>query len=148
MKRNLLILGIVTAFLIGCVPGCTGLQVKKDQTTETAVDISASTIGYYVGKNNVDLIPEWNKWLDKVLAFEQGDSVLSYETLLNEGFKLVTDEPYLEMQLKKLIRLLDFPELQPPELPFLTSDYIEMVKIVLGGFRDGLEAALRESQKK
>ena len=144
MKRNLVILGIAILFLTACA----GVSFKKDQTTETAVDISASTLGYYVGKNNVDLIPEWNKWLDKVLAFEQGDSVLSYETLLNEGFKLVTDEPYLEMQLKKLIRLLDFPELQPPELPFLTSDYIEMVKIVLGGFRDGLEVALKESQKK
>ena len=144
MKRNLVILGIAILFLTACA----GVSIKKDQTTETVADIAAGTIGYYVGKNNVDLIPEWNKWLDKILALQQGDTVFSYEELLKKGFALVTDEPYLEMQLKKLIRLLEFPELQPPELPFLTSDYIEMVKVVLGGFRDGLEAALKESQKK
>ena len=143
MKRNLLILGLLILFLTGCGT----VSVKKDQTTETAVDISASTLGYYVGRNNVDLIPEWNKWLDKVLAFEQGDSVLSYEKLLNQGFKLIGDEPFLEMQMKKLIRLLDLPELQPPDVPFLTSDYVAMVKVILGGFRDGLEAALKESKK-
>ena len=144
MKRNLVILGIAILFLTACA----GVSIKKDQTTETVADIAAGTIGYYVGKNNVDLIPEWNKWLDKILALQQGDTVFSYEELLKKGFALVTDEPYLEMQLNKLIRLLEFPELQPPELPFLTGDYIEMVKVVLGGFRDGLEAALKESQKK
>jgi len=144
MKRNLLILAIVIPFLIGCA----GVSIKKDATTETGADISATTIGYYVGRNNVDKIEQWNKWLDPILALQQGDTVFSYEELLKKGFDLVLDEPFLELQLKKLINLLEFPELQPPEMPFLTGDYIDMLKIVLGGFRDGLEAALKESQKK
>jgi hypothetical protein len=49
--------------------------------------------------------------------------------------------------LKKLIRLLEFPELQPPDLPFLTGDYVAMVKIVLTGFREGLMAAKAELEK-
>lgn len=124
------------------------MSIKKDATTETGADISATTIGYYVGRNNVDKIEQWNKWLDPILALQQGDTVFSYEELLKKGFDLVLDEPFLELQLKKLINLLEFPELQPPEMPFLTGDYIDMLKIVLGGFRDGLEAALKESQKK
>jgi len=124
------------------------VSIKKDATTETGADISATTIGYYVGRNNVDKIEQWNKWLDPILALQQGDTVFSYEELLKKGFDLVLDEPFLELQLKKLINLLEFPELQPPEMPFLTGDYIDMLKIVLGGFRDGLEAALKESQKK
>ena len=140
MKRNLLILSLVIAFLTGCA----GMQLKSD-TSEIAVDLSASTIGYLVGQNNLDKIPEWTTWIDKVLAFEQGDTVLSYETVLAEAFSLVVDSPFLEMQFKKLIRLFEFPELQPPELAFLTSDYIKYVKIVASGFNDGLMAAKAEA---
>jgi len=143
MKTKLLTLILATLFLTGCA----GVSIKKDATTETAADISASTIGYYVGRNNVDKIPQWNAWLDEITALDQGDTVLSYESLLVKGFDLVVDEPFLEMQLKKLVRLLEFPKLQPPDLPFLTGDYMAMVKIVLAGFREGLGAAQEESNQ-
>ena len=128
MRRNLLILSLATLFLIGCA----GVSLKSD-TTQIAADVSASTIGYLVGQNNLDKIPEWNKWLDTVLEIGEGDSVISYEKLLAKGFDLVINEPFRKMQLEKLIRLIEFPELQPPELPFLKAEYIEMVKVVLFG---------------
>lgn len=141
MRRNLLILSLATLFLIGCA----GVSLKSD-TTQIAADVSASTIGYLVGQNNPEKISEWNTWLNKLLSLESGDAVISYEKLLAKGFDFVIDEPFLEMQLNKLIRLLEFPELQPPPLPFLKAEYIEMVKIVLGGFKDGLQAALAEAE--
>jgi hypothetical protein len=141
MKAKLLILTLAIALLTGCA----GISIKKDTTTEVATDIAASTIGYYVGKNNPERIDHWNGWIDMLLEFGQGDTVLSFEELLGHGFDLVVGEPFLEMQLKKLIRLLEFPELQPPDLPFLTGDYVAMVKIVLTGFREGLMAAKAES---
>ena len=140
MKRNLLILSLAILFLVGCA----GVSVKSN-TTEIAADVSSATIGYLIGQNNSDKIPEWNGWLDKLLFLKAGDSVLSYEKLLAKGFELI-DEPFIEMQLSKFIRLLEFPELQPPGLPFLKAEYLKLVKVILSGFRDGLQAAQSETQ--
>jgi len=142
MKIKLLTLTLVTLLLTGCAVG-----FKNEKSQDIAVDVAASTIGYYVGKNNVELIPEWLGWLEPLLALEQGDTVMTYETLLAKGFDMVLDEPFLEMQLKKLINLLEFPELQPPQAPFLTGPYVKMVKLVLKGFQEGLMAAEAEHAK-
>ena len=108
--------------------------------------MNAATAGYLIGQNNPAKIPDWNGWLDKILAFKAGDSTVNYEKALAEGFNVMVDKPFIEMQLNKLIRLLEFPELQPPTLPFLKAEYLEMVKIVLSSFRDGLYAAQAEKQ--
>jgi len=138
---------LVSVLALLFLTGCAGVSLKSD-TSQVAADISAATIGYLVGQNNLDKIPEWNKWLDTVLEIGEGDSVISYEKLLAKGFDLVINEPFRKMQLEKLIRLIEFPELQPPELPFLKAEYIEMVKVVLFGFKDGLQAALAEAQNR
>jgi len=141
MKKKLFVLLILAIFL----GGCAGISLKSD-TTEVAIDVSASTIGYLVGQKNLEKIPNWNEWIDKILAIEYGTPTLSYEKLLAKGFEIVLDSPFLEMQLNKLIKLLEFPEIQPPELPFLKEEYINLVKIVMGGFRDGLVAAQTEAR--
>jgi len=140
MKIKLLIVILASLLLIGCSIG-----FKNTKTQETAVDLSASTIGYYVGQNNIDRIPQWNEWLDPILKLEQGDTVFTYEKLLKKGLALVSDDPFLEMQFKKLLNLLDFPELQPPELPFLTGDYVKMIRLVLGAFQEGLAVAEKKA---
>lgn len=117
------------------------LPSLKSDTSEITVDIAASTIGYLVGQNNVEKIPEWNEWIDKILALEVGTSTIDYEKLLAKGFKIVVDDPFLKMQFGKLINLLEFPEIQPPELPFLNADYLKLVQLIIGGFKDGLTAA-------
>jgi len=108
--------------------------------------MSAATAGYLIGQNNLSKIPDWNGWLDKILAFKAGDSTVNYKKALAEGFNLTVDNPFIEMQFSKVIRLLEFPELQPPTLPFLKAEYLEMVRIVLSGFRDGLTAAQTETK--
>ena len=140
MKRNLLILGLAIVFLTACA----GISLR-DNTTQVAIDVSAATTAYLIGQNNPDKIPDWNKWIDKLLSLKAGDSVLTYETLLAKGFELI-DKPFIEMQLNKLIRLLEFPELQPPGLPFLKAEYLKLVKVIFSGFRDGLQAAQSETQ--
>jgi hypothetical protein len=142
MKAKLLTLILAIALLTGCAVG-----FKNEKSQDIAIDVAASTIGYYVGKNNAEIIPEWLRWLEPLLALEQGDTVMTYEDLLAKGFDLVLDEPFLEMQLKKLINLLEFPELQPSEAPFLTGPYIKMVRLILGGFQEGLMAAKAELEK-
>ena len=148
MKIKLLVLLTLVIFL----GGCAGISLKS-QTTEVVIDIGAATIGYAVGQNNLKKIPEWNEWIDKILALKPGISTVSYEKLLAKGFQIICDSPFsgcenpfLEMQFKKLLKLLEFPEIQPPELPFLKEEYINLVKIVMGGFRDGLVAAQAEAK--
>lgn len=132
-------LGVLLTLII-FLGGCAGVSLK-DNTTQVSIDIAASTIGYIAGQKNLDQIPKWNKWIDQILALEVGVATASYEELLAVAFNEVSDDPFLEMQFTKLIRLLEFPELQPPDLPFLKAEYLELVKIVMGGLKDGLIAA-------
>ena len=129
---------MVISLLFLC--GCAGVSLK-DNTTQVSIDIAASTIGYVAGKNNLDQIPKWNGWIDKILALEAGVPTISYENLLAIGLNEVCEDPFLNMQFGKLTKLLDFPELQPPDLPFLKAEYVELIKIVMGGLKDGLVAA-------
>jgi len=120
--------------------GCAGLQFKSE-TNEVAIDIAASTIGYLIGQKNLDQISKWNKWIDQILALEEGVSTASYEELLAKAFNLISKDPFLEMQFEKLLKLLEFPELQPLGLPYLNPEYLKIVKIVMNGFKDGLMTA-------
>lgn len=117
--------------------GCGHVQLKSD-TAEIAAGTIAVTAGYLIGKNNPEKVADWNQWIDRIVSFEAGDSVLNFEVLLSKGFNLVIDEPFLELQFNKLIRLLEFPELQPPSAAFLTADYMNFIRLVLQDFRDGL----------
>lgn len=145
MKRNLLILGLLIAFLTGCASGSPIVKLNENKTAQMVVKGSASTLGYFIGANNLDLIPKWNEWADKLLGFEQGDSTLSFQDALIKGADLVIDSPFLKLKFEELVVLFEFPKLQSPKTPFLTGPYIEMVKLILTGFKDGLEAALAEA---
>jgi len=134
--KKLIIAMLLPLFLIGC-----GSVQQPNETEEIAIDIAASTIGYLVGKNNPDNINQWIEWGDKLLKIEAGLPVDSYEELLAIGIEMSTDDEFLKMQFVKLIRLLDFPALQPPNLSVLQSAYVDRIKIIISGFLDGLQAA-------
>jgi len=138
MKRKLIVIVISLLFLIGS--GCAGVSLKSE-TREATGDIIATTIGYVAGQKNLDKIPEWIGWVNQILALEAGASTASYEKLLAIGFKAVSKDIFLAMQFEKFLKLLEFPEMQPLDLPFLTSDYVKLIKIVFGGLKDGLVAA-------
>jgi len=136
--KKLIIAMLLPLFLIGC-----GSVQQPNETEEIAIDIAASTIGYLVGKNNPDKINQWIEWGDTLLKIEAGLPVDSYEELLAVGIEMSTDDEFLKMELEKLIRLLDFPDLQPPESLILLNRYVERVKLIIKGFFDGLYAARR-----
>lgn len=141
MKR-LLISVVVLLFLSGCAAG--GIQLKSG-AGEIAAGSTAITAGYLIGKNNPEKVPDWNQWVGDLLAMEPGESVISFETLLVKGFDYFIDEPFLELQFNKLIGLLEFPDLQPPDAAFLKPQYLDYVKRILRDFRDGLEAGRLEA---
>ena len=134
---------LVSVLALLFLTGCAGVQLKSD-TAEIAAGATAATAGYLIGKNNPDRVTDWIEWADKLLDLEQGASVVSFESLLAKGFDLLVDEPFLELQFNKLIRLLEFPELQPPEVAFLKAEYLEYIKLIVGDFRDGLLAGQKE----
>jgi len=145
MKKRLLILTVVSLLLIGCAQGSNLVRFNEQQAAQTAIKGTASTLGYFIGANNLDLIPEWNKWIDRLLGFNQGDSVLMFQNVLIKGADLVIDSHFLQLKFEEFISLFEFPRLQPPSNPFLTGPYMEMVRLVLGGFQEGLEAAEAEA---
>ena len=139
MEKMRLKLGVLLILVI-FLGGCAGMQLTSEPAQKIG-DIGASMAGYVAGKNNLDQIPKWIGWIDDILALEAGASVVSYKELLAIGFNEVSDDPFLKMQFGKIMGLLEFPKLQPPDLPFLTSDYVKAIKIVMGGLKDGLVAA-------
>jgi len=144
MKTKLLIPILASLLLIGCAPGSSLIKFNENQAAKTGIKGTASTLGYFIGANNIDLIPEWNKWADRLLAFEQGDSVSSFQDLLISGADYVTDSEFLKLKFTEFVSLFEFPKLQPATNPFLTGPYLEMVKLVLKGFQEGLMAAQAE----
>lgn len=138
MKRLIVIvLGITLLFLSGCAGA--GLSNNAE---EVLLDIGSSEAGYRLGKAHPEKRGLWVKWVDKLLAFEVGDLVVGWEKVLAHGLsEYIAINPYEEMQLERLLKLLDLPDLQPPETPFLTEEYLAKAKIVLLGFKEGLLAA-------
>jgi len=134
--KKLIIAMLLPLFLIGC-----GSVQTSNEQSEVAIDIAASTIGYLVGKNNPDKINQWIEWGNVILKIEPGFLVDSFEEFLAIGIEMSTDDEFLKMQFVKLIRLLDFPALQPPDLSVLQSAYVDRIKIIISGFLDGLQAA-------
>jgi len=138
---------LVSVLALLFLTACGGVQLKSD-TAEIAAGATAATAGYLIGKNNPDKVTSWVEWADKLIDLEQGTTVISFEILLAKGFDLIADEPFLELQFNKLIRLLEFPELQPPDMPFLKNEYLEYIRLIIGDFKDGLLAGLDEAQRK
>ena len=134
MKR-LFVLIMLLPFLAGC-----SVAPISSETNDIAIDIAASTIGYLIGKEYPDKVDQWIEWGNRILEIEPGLPVDSYEELLVVGIEMSTDDEFLKMQIIKLIRLLDFPELQPPDSLILLEKYVERVKLIVRGFLDGLYA--------
>ena len=143
--RTILVVLLSSLFLI--VSGCAGLQFKGNSAA-VITSVGASSLGYYIGKNNQDKINQWIEWIDGTKEFvgltelAPGDSILTYESVLVRGLEYASIDPYLELQFSKLIKLLEFPELQPPDVPFLTKEYIDYIKTIINDFRDGLLASM------
>ena len=133
MTRKILVIGMMILLLTACA----GVHISNE-TSDVAIDVSASTIGYLIGKNNPDQIDKWIGWGNKILEIIPGQSIESFEKILTIGIEIAVDDEFLEMQAVKLIRLLDFPDLQPSDLPFLQEKYVERVRLVVSGFLDGL----------
>lgn len=133
--KKLLMIGMALLFL----SACSTVSISND-TSNIAIDGAASTIGYLIGKENPEKVSQWIDWGNKILEIKPGFPVNSFEKLLAIGMEISTDDKFLKMQFNKLIKLLDFPELQPPDLSFLQEKYIARVKLIIAGFLDGLYA--------
>lgn len=141
MSKKILVIGMVLLFWIGC-----GSIQISNEASDVAIDVSASTIGYLIGKNNPDQIVKWSEWGNRILEIVPGQSVVSFEKILAIGIEIAVDDEFLEMQITKMIRLLDFPDLQPSDLPFLQEKYVERMRLIVSGFLDGLRIAKAEKE--
>jgi hypothetical protein len=94
-----------------------------------------------IGKNNPDKVDSWLKWVDKGLSLKPGDTPLALESLLTDLLGYADIEPLLRKDIEDLISLFDMPELQPVDSQYLAEVYIERIRLIFNGFREGLELA-------
>ena len=116
-------------------------QVINVQQMASDVNLASFVLSYSVGKNNVRHIDEWSEFLTSIEELSAGTSIVTYEGLLADMTNLLTDDPFYTAVLEKLLVRFDIPVLQPPELTFLTEDYLIVIKAGIGGFLQGLEVA-------
>ena len=136
MKRILIaILAIV--FLFGCV-GCAGTEVKWDnEATISVIQKSAtSTVGYLVAKNNPKYIPDLLEWYGVFNNLEEfGDIQQAYMGGINKLSKLISDDPYLQLQIKNVMMMLEI-SVEGPTVP----EDLDKYKAVVDSFMLGVMA--------
>ena len=136
MKRILIaILAIV--FLFGCV-GCAGIDVKWDnEATISVIQKSAtSTVGYLVAKNNKEYIPDLLEWYSTFNNLEEFvDIQTEYTNGIEKLSELISDDPYLQLQIKNVMSVLEI-NVEGPAIPEDLGKY----KAVVDSFMLGVMA--------
>jgi len=123
-------LGIVVLMLV-LMSGCSGLQVSD--ANSLALQIAAQRAGFYVGKNNPEIVPHAKLVADGILA-QEGNALV--KTALNlaitELAKQFPDDPLLEGDLRLIVSAL---QIDSPEIP------IDLAKLhpVIAAFINGME---------
>ena len=137
MRKLIMLMAVMCLF---CLPSRAGNVQMNEDTTSVVLDTTPVTIGYLIGKENPEQIDQWIDWGEKLLAIEPGFGIQSYEELLALGIELTINDPFLELQMNKLMALLEFPDL-PVDTQFLDSSQVTKIRIVIKGFLDGLLVA-------
>ena len=143
--KKLLILILSLLFLSGCtlpwMQDADNPQVINVQQMASDVNLASFVLSYSVGKNNVRHIDEWSEFLTSIEELSAGTSIVTYEGLLADMLNLFADDPFYKVLFEKLLVRFDIPALQPPELPYLTEDYLVVIQAGIQGFLQGLEVA-------
>lgn len=134
--KKLIVMLLSLVFLVGC-----GSISLNESSQEVLIDVAAAEVGYRLGKVNQDKIDEWVKWSNRLLLLDAESESIQLVSVLSKGFDKIVEDSYERMQMQKLIKLFDMPDIQPPDLPFLSDEYIKQLRIIVNGFRDGLMAA-------
>ena len=100
---------LIAFFLVGLLVACSGISIKPDDKILTTLQMSSiSTTGYLIAKNNPDYIPGFMDWYSDFLALEELASIQDkYKAGISELSKLMTDDPFLQMQIKNAMNMLE-----------------------------------------
>ena len=134
--RKLLILVYISIFMF--IISCAGLGVKlSDNSNEVLQKSATSTVGYLIAKNNPKYIDDMVTWYN---VFNNADTLGSVQESFQEGMgklsQLISDDPYLQLQVKNLSGLIQI-DYNGPQLP----EEVEKYKDVVDSFMDGVMTA-------
>jgi len=134
MKKLCVIL-IAVFFLFGCA----GMNIGIDN--EAVVPIlqqsAISTTGYLIAMNNQSYIPkmvEWYSYFQELESFE--DVQAAFQAGVGQLSKMISDDPYLQLQIKNAMTLLKINMDGPQAI-----EELKKYKEVVDSFMSGVMAA-------
>lgn len=128
----LLCLGLV--FSLG---SCSGIDVKMSDEVITVLQVSAtSTVGYLIAKNNPTYVDEMLLWYN---SFNTETELIDVQAMFKEGIAklsiLISDDPYLQLQVQNAMTLLEI-SVNGPQVEEDLGKY----KVVVDSFMSGVLA--------
>lgn len=132
--RKLTIGIIITLLLVGCA----GMNIAlNDNAQEVLQDSAVSTIGYLIAKNNPKYIPNLLAWYNKYQNLDEfSDMQLTYQDGVAKLTGMVSDDPYLQLQLRNAMSLIQI-EYKGPQIP----DELDKYNRAISAFMSGVAAA-------
>ena len=133
-KRGLVTLAVALLFFVSCAGTSFNIKVKDEPITLLQKS-AISSIGYLIAKNNPEDIPAMVEWYDK---YRKLDALVDINVEFQKGVdslaKMVTDDPFLYMQLSNCMDMLEISYVGP-QLPEEIEKYGYVVDYFMLGVR-------------
>ena len=125
-----LIAAIVTMMFIGCAT----VSIKPNDEVLTVLQKSAvSTVGYLIAKNKPDRLYDILAWYSLFQnASEFVDIQAEYQNGIQKLSELISDDPFLQMQIKNAMDMLKI-SFEGPQLPDELTKYSQVVDYFMIG---------------
>lgn len=129
MLKKMLIGIICLAFV-----ACAGVGINLSDNTITILQQSAtSTVGYLIAKNNPSHIDEITTWYQVFCGIsELSDAQEIFQDGISQLGELVSDDPYLQLQIKNVLSLLEI-NIEGPQTIIELGKYRAVVDSFMAG---------------
>lgn len=128
---------LISMFIAVMFIGCVGISIKPDADGLTVLQKSAvSTVGYLIAKNNPEYIPDLLKWYAVFQDLDEFvDIQIEYQNGMQKLTALISDDPFLQMQIRNCMSMLKITV----EGPVIPED-LEKYSVVVDYFMMGVMA--------
>jgi len=130
------IIGVIFLALAILGAGCI-VSFKEQRTKDVLIQVSSQTLGYSAAKARPEIIEPGIMWVDQMLALHIGEDG-DFNELIAMAFEYVIDDPFLAMNFKALLGLIEI-DIDSPTV--LTEERLLIAKQVITGLKTGFLAA-------
>jgi len=138
-KIRIFLVLVLSLFILSCAG--MNVQVSKDSVTvlQTA---ATSTVGYLIAKNNIEYVDDMVTWYNYFKSETKLENVqVAFQDGLTQLSKLISDDPYLQLQVRNAMNLLEI-NVEGPQTELELGKYQAVVDSFMSGVMAGKMASL------